>query len=137
MSRDCETHLYFLWEARRLYPEQPDRFKQIASELRVLVCRTATNHPLLLDLMDELNFSHEVPPPGPPFDKQPTPIVGWRDEPIQQELTAEAQASLGDEGRIAAVLEKQAGLRRAIPLREDVDKARLSSSPRTTTATGS
>ena len=37
--QDCETHLFFLRDALRLYPCQPDRFKQIAAELRVLAGR--------------------------------------------------------------------------------------------------
>ena len=55
--QDCETHLFFLRDALRLYPSQPDRFKQIAAELRVLVCETKNNHPLLLELMEEVGFS--------------------------------------------------------------------------------
>jgi hypothetical protein len=81
--QDCETHLYFLWDARRLYPAQEDRFKQIAAELRILVCETRTNQPLLLNLMEELDFTFDVQPPGPPFDNWSIPMVGWRDDPAQ------------------------------------------------------
>ena len=78
---ECETHLYFLWDARRLYPDQRDRYKQIASELRVLVGDHKPKRRLLLSLMNELGFSYDVQPPGPPLDKHPIPMVGWRDDP--------------------------------------------------------
>lgn len=54
---ECETHLYFLGEALDLYPRQRDRYKQVAAELRVLVCQTRHNKPRLLDLMDEYGFA--------------------------------------------------------------------------------
>ena len=120
--QDCETHLYFLWDSRRLYPVQKDRFKQIAAELRILVCETRTNHPLLLNLMEELGFAFDVQPQGPPFDKQPISMVGWRDDPVHQQLTAEVQAAIGDEQKVSEVLQKQAALRRPMPFREYVEK---------------
>ncbi len=121
--QDCETHLYFLWDSHRLYPAQEDRFKQIAAELRILVCETRTNHPLLLYLMEELGFSYDVQPPGPPFDKQPIPMIGWRDDPVHQQLTTEVQAAIGDERRLSQILQKQAALRHALPFREYVEKS--------------
>ena len=77
---ECETHLYFLWDAFRLYSQQRERFKQIAAELRILVCETRKNKPLFLDLMDKYNFKYEVQPPGlreggPPLKLQPMPMV--------------------------------------------------------------
>ena len=62
-------------------------------------------------------------PPGPPFDKQPIPMVGWRDDPAWQQLTQEVQACLGDSQKMATTLEKQAALRRAVPFPEYVDRA--------------
>ncbi|QDU27860.1 hypothetical protein ETAA8_29510 [Anatilimnocola aggregata] len=121
--QDCETHLYFLWDARRLYPAQEDRFKQIAAELRILVCETRTNHPLLLKLMEEFAFPFDVQPPGPPFDKQPITMVGWRDDPAHKQLTAEVQAAIGDEQKLSQVLQRQASLRRPVPFREYVEKS--------------
>lgn len=70
--RDCETHLYFLWEAYQKYLKQEDRFKQISAELRVLVCEAGRNKPLLLNCMDDLGFSYAVPPPR----KRPIIMVG-------------------------------------------------------------
>jgi hypothetical protein len=64
-----------LHEALQAYEYEPDRYKQVAAELRVLVCSVKRrNRPLLLDLLDE----HEVeswvyPTPGLPF---PIPLVG-------------------------------------------------------------
>jgi hypothetical protein len=121
--RDCETHLYFLWDARRLYMAQEDRFKQIAAELRILVCETRTNHPLLLNLMDELSFSFDIQPQDAPLDKQPIAMVGWRDDPLHQQLTAEVQAAMGDAQKLSQLLEKQASLRRPVAFREYVEKA--------------
>jgi len=121
--RDCEAHLFFVWDCLRLYPQQPDRYKQIAAELRVLVCKSKQNHPLLLDLMDEYRFSYCVDPPPAPFDKLPIPMVGWRDDPVHQQLCARLEQATGDPEALATVLEAQAPMRRSVPLREYVDRA--------------
>ena len=89
----------------------------------MLVCAAGHNKPLLLDLMDELGFTYDVHPPGPPFDRQPIPLVGWRDDPVQQALTAEVQQASGDKQKLAAILEKEAKLRKSMPLRDYPDKA--------------
>lgn len=126
---ECETHLYFLWDAHQLYQQQRERFKQIATELRVLVCETRTNKPLLLDLMDEYGFSYDVQPPGkhqggPPLKPQPLPMVGWRDDPVQKKITEELSEAInsGDETKMKAVDKKLAALARPIPFREWVNK---------------
>lgn len=123
--RECETHLYFLWDARRLYPRERDRFKQIAAELRVLVCRTRQNKPLLLDLMDEYGFAYDVQPPGkdpggPPLKLQPLPVVGWRDDPAHRRIS-EALCS-GDQDREASAEAELAALAKPMPFREWVEK---------------
>jgi hypothetical protein len=120
---DCEVHLLFLYEAFMRFPQQYDRYKQIAAELRVLVCAKGRNEPLLLDLMDELGFTYDVHPPGPPFDKQPIDLIGWRDDPVHQDLTREVQRALGDDQKLTAILEKEAKLRRSMSLRDYTDKA--------------
>jgi hypothetical protein len=121
---DCEAHLFFLHEALNLFPQQYDRYKQIAAELRVLVCATRQNKPLLLDLMDELGFTYDVHPPGPPGPLTiPIPLVGWRDDPDHQALTREFQQAADDKQKLAAILEKEAKLRKSMPLREYTDKA--------------
>ena len=120
---ECETHLYFLWDAYRLYPEQRERYKQVASELRVLVGDRKANRRLLISLMDDLGFVYEVQPSGPPFDKQPIPMVGWRDDPEHQALVQQLQEADGDNGQLDALLERQAALRRPIPFVEYVDNA--------------
>jgi hypothetical protein len=58
---DCESHLKFLEEALTAQTEDPYRYKQIAGELRVLVCKSGRNRPLLLDLMYGLGFDYHVP----------------------------------------------------------------------------
>ncbi len=120
--RECETHLYFLWDAQRLYVQEPDRYKQIATELRVLVGDHKPKRRLLLMMMQEYTFNYQVQPPGPPFDKQPIPLVGWRNDPVHQALAQEVQAALGDEEKMIAVLEKQTALRRPIPFPEYIEK---------------
>lgn len=120
---ECEIHLYFLWDARRLYDQETDRYKQIASELRVLVGDHQPKRRLLLSLMDEFRFTYDVQPPGPPFDNRPIPMAGWKDDPAHQALTAEAQASLGDEAKMDAFLRKQSALRRPVPFPEYVERA--------------
>src|SRR5258708_39668626 len=78
----CEDHLFFLHESLKLFPQQRGRYKQIAGELLVLVCETRQNEPLLLDLMNELGLSYNVPPP-----RLPGPVttlisyVGCRTDP--------------------------------------------------------
>ena len=120
---ECETHLYFLWDARRLYEKEKDRYKQISSELRVLIGDHNPRRRLLLSLMDTYDFIYEVQPPGPPFDKQPILMVGWADDPIHQSLTVEVQAARDDKAKLDEVLKKQAALRRPIPFAEYVEKA--------------
>lgn len=121
--RDCESHLYFLWDARRLYPREEERYKQIAGELRILVCETRHNRSLLLNLMDEHGFSYDVPPTGPPFDKQPIAMVGWRDDPVHQRLTRELASAMGDDAKMAKVSEELIALRKPVPIREFVNRA--------------
>ena len=74
-------------------------------------------------MMEAYGFTYDVQPPGPPFDKQTIPMVGWREDPIQKQLTNEYQDALGDPEALAAVLEKEAALRRPVPFSEYVDKA--------------
>jgi hypothetical protein len=126
---DCETHLYFLWDALRLYPEQRDRFKQIAAELRVLVCETRMNKPLLLNLMDEYAFVHEVQPPGvsasgPPLKPQPLPMVGWRDDPIHAEISERLSRAIesGDAAQMEEIDRRLAELAQPVHFRDWVNK---------------
>ena len=71
---DCESHLRFLAEAADRLETEPDRYKQLAAELRVLVGSTKTNKPLLLDLLDEYQVEFPVAPiPDLPF---PIQLVG-------------------------------------------------------------
>jgi hypothetical protein len=122
---DCETHLAFLKEARDNYRTDRERYKQVAAELRVLVCKFGNNKPLLLDLMDKYGFAYEVrpavPPAGPPL-KGPIPLVGWRDDPVQQELAKELEQANGDEQKLNALLTRFDLLRVALPLRRYVDE---------------
>lgn len=126
---DCETHLYFLWDAHRLYSKQRERFKQIAAELRILVCETKQNKPLLLDLMDKYSFEYEVQPPGlseggPPLKPQPISMVGWRDDPQHKEISEElskANESV-DEAKKKETYKKLANLAKPISFREWVNK---------------
>ncbi len=126
---ECETHLYFLWDAFRLYSQQRERFKQIAAELRILVCETRKNKPLFLDLMDKYNFKYEVQPPGlreggPPLKLQPMPMVGWREDPEHIEITDELSKAIesGDKEKMKEIDEKLAAMAKPIPFREWVNK---------------
>lgn len=125
--QECETHLAFLKEARENYRTDRERYKQVAGELRVLVCGSRQNKPLLLDLMDQYGFRYEVqrpaPPAGPPL-KGPIPLVGWRDDPVQQELAKEMEQALalGDEEKLKAVLTRQESLNVPLPLRRFVNE---------------
>lgn len=72
----CEFHLLALWEARQRASAQPERYKQIAAELRVLICRHGRNKPLLLDLMKEFGVEGRVVP-----KERRVLMTGWRDDP--------------------------------------------------------
>ena len=120
--QDCETHLSFLKEARDQFEVDRERYKQIAGELRVLVCKSRTNKPLLLDLMDHYGFVYEVQPPGPPLDKSAIPLVGWRYDSVQQDLTKALEEAYGDQAKLSEVLARQASLRVALSLRRYVDE---------------
>jgi hypothetical protein len=119
---ECETHLYFLWDARQLYPQERDRYKQIASELRVLVGDHRPKRRLLLCLMEEYGFTHNVEPPRAPIHA-PIPLVGWKNDPEQTALAAEIGEAVGDEERLKRALEKQAALARPVPFSEYVERA--------------
>lgn len=126
---ECETHLYFLWDARRLYPQQTERYKQIAAEARILVCETKKNRPLLLDLMDQYGFSHDVQPPGsnpsgPSLKPGPIPLVGWHDDPVHKEISDRLQKAInsGNKDEIAEIEQQLAELALPISFREWVNK---------------
>lgn len=127
--RECETHLYFLWDARRLYSEQRERYKQIAAELRILVCETRTNDPLLLGLMDQYDFHYDVHPvgtclSGPPLKRQPISTVGWGHDPNHKETSDRLANAIksGDEEEMARIERRLAELARPIPFRDWVNK---------------
>jgi hypothetical protein len=67
----------------------------------------------------EYGFNYEVqpaaPPAGPPL-KGPIPLVGWREDPVQQELAKKLKQALGDEQKLNALLDQQQSLRVALPL---------------------
>lgn len=78
----CEFHLLLLWEAFIKMSIQPERYKQIAAELRVLVCRHGRNKPLLLNLMKSYSIEARANPQGSRFLKK-----GWQEDPkYKQEL---------------------------------------------------
>lgn len=118
---ECETHLYFLWDARRLYQEQRDRYKQIAAELRVLVGDHKPARRLLIAMMEEYGFSYEVQPPPSPFDKQAIPMVGWRKDPNHLALAQQVEAALDNAQKMERALAAQAALRRPVPFAEYVE----------------
>lgn len=107
---DCESHLRFLSEALQAYETEPDRYKQVAAELRVLVCSEGRNHPLLLDLMDDLDFTYELRP----IRDLPFPLR-MVDEPWP-EIPPEIQA----QGN-AAIMAWWRTQQKPIPLRRFVD----------------
>lgn len=58
---DCEIHLFFVWELLYECIFDADKYKQLAQELRVLVCDNKGN-PLMLKLMHDYNFSYNIQP---------------------------------------------------------------------------
>lgn len=73
-----ESHTKFLSEAMIALESERDRYKQLAADLRLLVCQGGSNKPLLLNLMDELNVTYSISPiPDLPF---PIPMVDEMDQ---------------------------------------------------------
>ena len=111
LIRDLESHLKFLREAVCTIASEPDRYKLVASSLRVLVCDFRSNKPLLLDLMDELSLNYEISPlPDLPF---PLPMV----DELKQE--SKVDFSLMSPEEIWAYHRSQA---KSYPLREFVTR---------------
>jgi len=89
---DLESQLKFLREALVALPSEPDRYKQVAAGLRVLVCDFGSNRPLLLDLMDELGVVHSISPlPDLPF---PIPMVDEIDQEPDVDMSAMTPAEV-------------------------------------------
>lgn len=108
----CESHLKFLGEALAAYDREPDRYKQLAAELRVLVCKAGRNKPLLLDLMDEYGFVYEVHPiPDLPF---PITMVGQLHEEPEVDFSAISPEEIWAHHRARA---------KPVRLREFIDRA--------------
>jgi plasmid stabilization system protein ParE len=83
---DLESQLKFLREALLTLPTEPDRYKQLAAGLRVLVCAFGSNRPLLLDLMDEVGVEYMISPlPDLPF---PITMVDEIDEEPTTDLSS-------------------------------------------------
>ena len=120
---DCETHLYVLWDALRQYPQERDRYKQSATESLILVCDKMRGRRLLLALMEEIGFSYDVQPSGPPRDKQPITMIRWKDDPEYRNMANELQEANMDKQKLDELLEKQVALRRPVPFPEFVEGA--------------
>ncbi len=87
------------------------------------------NKPLLLNLMDEIGFVHEVQPPGvagsgPPLKPQPLPMVGWRDDPIHAEISESLSRAIesGDKAKMEEIDRRLAELARPVPFRDWVNR---------------
>ncbi len=118
---ECETHLYFLWDARERSRTESARYKQVAAELRVLVGDHCPDRRLLLALMKETGFAYEVQlPQGPPYGA--IPMVGWREDPEFQAQTDEINAAMGDPARLAELLEQENARAHPVPFPEFVDR---------------
>ena len=108
---DCEDHLLFLKEAYDRHPKQPFRYKQMAAELRVLVCATKNNHALLLDLMADCEYTFSVDPYEPtPFG--PRPLI--RTDEFEKYVEMAGRMMKGD----ASALAENSALTKPIPLPE-------------------
>lgn len=108
---DCEDHLLFLNEGHERHEQQPFRYKQMAAELRVLVCKTKSNKPLLLDLMEESGFTFMVDPyEKTPFG--PRPLI--RVDEFDRYVEIARRLMSGDR----TAREENASLLRQVPLRE-------------------
>lgn len=124
LIRDCETHLFFLWEANERYSLEPERIKQISATLRVLVCKTRRNKPLLLNLMDKYGLDYKIhPEDGVPWDVYPIWTVDQDSDPEMQRFSAELAAIGGIHSPdIDDFKEKWKHLRRALPLRKYIER---------------
>lgn len=109
---DCESHLKFLSEALERLQHEVDRYKQLAAELRILVCSTRSNKPLLLDLLDDYGLRALVHPvPRFPF---PCTMVG-----DIQKHGVDVEAVLGlPEADVERLIVEQRSKAKPIPLRQ-------------------
>lgn len=108
---ECESHLKFLAEALRAYETDPDRYKQVAGELRILVCSTKTNKPLLLDLLDSCGLNYCVHPiPDLPF---PITMVGDIHKPPEEDFSKLTPEEIWARHRVKA---------KPVPLRDFIDR---------------
>ncbi len=119
--RECEEHLYLLNESLERYRQNAVHYKQVASELRVLVADQKPSQRLLLAMMAEYDFSYDVQPSKEPIHAR-IPMVGWRDDPEHKAMCEEAEACLGDEEKIKTLVEKQAAMARPVPFAEFVER---------------
>ncbi|MFA5904395.1 MAG: hypothetical protein WC836_10725 [Desulfobacula sp.] len=77
LIQSCEFHLNILWEAKQKLSEDSMRFKQIAGELRILICETRTNKPLLFKIMDQFGVQGRILPGA----NNRILMIGWREDP--------------------------------------------------------
>lgn len=94
------------------YPLERYRYKQIATELRVLVCEFGSHKPLLLDLMDEYGFTYDIQP----RDNNPIPLISWQDDPTHKQI-----GKLLSEDRIDEANKLISTIRKPITLRDFVN----------------
>ena len=78
---ECEMQLYFLWDERQLQ-DSARLYKNIATQLRVLVGDQKPSRRLLTAMMKEYGFAYDVHP-DESLDKVLIPMH-WRDIPEEQ-----------------------------------------------------
>lgn len=96
---DLESQVKFLREALTLLPSEPDRYKQLAAGLRVLVCGFRQNRPLLLDLMDELGCEYLILPYPAPIPPPPLVEDFGRSAKVDLDAMSPEERAAYDEGR--------------------------------------
>ena len=122
---DCRTHLRFLQDAcNQAISGDIERYKQVAAELRILVCETRTNRPLLLDLIDELGFACPVQAPtdGPPVWGGIQAVSDWQ-EVLDRSEEVRIAIAAGDQSRLDEIRQRhEAENPGELPLRDFVNK---------------
>lgn len=97
---DCESHLKFLSESLERLQHEVDRYKQLAAGLRILVCSTRSNKPLLLDLLDDYGLTVLVHPM--PRTASPTPV-----RPVSESLRSGSPLKSGSRSPASPFLQEQ------------------------------
>lgn len=122
LLRSLETHLFFLYTALENYRTERDRYKQVASELRVLVGDHNPKRRLLIHLMKKYDYEYLVHPSNEPLDYLPIQLKSKYKSKKQMEIDKKYENACS-EVEFDEMIEELRKLRFSYPLDEYLEKA--------------